>query len=678
MFLTSLAVAMLAPAAGARIIEGVVVCEGCPARPIHVMAYPAVDRYNWPWWEVYGFLRGFHSLEALDAMRPSPLATTTVSAPGPFQLETGDVPAFVFARLDGHGGGALAGPRESDWIGRFPRNPVDSATRGALEIALYPLVWSRDYERDRYQPAGGGAFRFTDVTEASGLRFRHCQGGDIGHLPVVVGSGALLDDLDGDRDLDLFVVQGLGECPGAEPESRLYANVGGGGFLDVTAGSGIALRATGMGVAGADYDRDGDLDLLVTTLQGARLLRNDGGLRFADVTAASGIEVDDTWTIAATFGDVDGDGWLDLYIANYVDFSLAPPFTPDAEIPAFVAPMLSSPFAFPPAGKDLYRNLGNGRFVLTPDALGASNREGKGMGAILADLDRDGDPDLYVTNDCTSDRLFENRGGRFKDISRIAGVDDISSGMGIAMGDVDGDGRPDLFSPHWLNEPPVFYRGLGRLRFAEATAAAGLSSSGNGMTGWAAEFADLDADGALDLLVTHGHTHPGRQPTTLEPQFLQLFRGQGSGHFEDQSCDLAAALPEPEVWRGMAQGDVDGDGDLDVYLVAWNGRGRLLRNDSSGGHWLNVGLTRASGERGAIGARVAVVAAGRRIERDVVSGTSYLSHSSLELEFGLGRARSMTSLEVAWPGGAMESFPPPGVDQRIELIEGGGAAVGGR
>jgi len=663
-----LAVALALALAGA--VEGTVVCDGCPSGAVHVLAYPAADRYNWPWWNVYGFLPAFHpEAGALDALRPEPLASVRLDGPGRFRLELpAHVDAHLFALLDRGGDGPGRDPSGDDRVGRFPRNPyVPGVSPGEAEIILYPLAWRRDFDDVRWRPTPTDApnLRFVDATDASGIDFRHCQGGDIGHLPVVVGSGALLDDLDGDGDLDLFTVQGMGACAGAPPNSRIHANDGTGHFRDVTDGSGLDLRATGMGVIGGDVDADGDLDLYVTTLQGGRLLRNDGGLRFSDVTGRAGVGLDGTWTVGATFGDVDGDGVLDLYVANYVEFSGAPPFTPDAEIPVFVSAMLSSPFAFPALANALFLGRGDGTFRRVPDALGAADPGGKGMATVLADLDLDGDLDLFVTNDCTKDRLFENRAGRFVDVSVAAGVDDIASGMGIALGDIDGDGRPDLLSPHWRNEPSVAYLNRSavgadssrlRLAFRDRTARSGVATAGNGTTGWAAELFDAEHDGDLDLLVTNGHTHPGDDPGALEPQPLQLYLNDGTGQFTDASCLLDEALPGPEVWRGTALGDIDGDGDTDVYLVAWNGRGRLLVNESrAAGSWIKVLLIPATGEVGAIGARVH--APGYGPARQVASGTGYLSHSSLEVELaGRGRGASPALVMVRWPDGMEEGF----------------------
>lgn len=527
-----------------------------------------------------------------------------------------------------------------------------------------------------------------DPPDAPAVRFRaepipgflH-RSGAAGRRYIVetMGSGLVLADLDGDDDLDLLLIDGAPieaeACAAAPPRPRLLANRGDGTFEDRTEGSGIAFPVYGMGAALGDVDGDDDPDLVLTGFGAVRLFRNDGDLRFTDTTEGSGLEPSG-WSTSAAFLDAEGDGDLDLYICRYVDFTVAThrECSLGRDIPTYC-----SPSAYGGVADRLYRNRGDGTFEEVGAAAGIADGGGKGLGVVTGDLDGDGTVDIYVANDGTVNRFFRGRGdGTFEDRTLVSGTgynEDgrTEAGMGIAAGDVDGDGAVDLLVTHLSSETHTLYRGEGDGYFRDATSPAGLAGPSLAMTGFGTAFEDVDRDGALDLLVANGHVIDNIAEfgdLFSYPQRDQLFLGDGGGRFVD-ARDWLGGDATPGVGRGLATGDVDGDGDIDVVVTQTDGPALLLRNVSAlDRHWLQVRLRGPRGNREAYGVRVTVLQGDRTLARTRWGGGSYLSATESDLWFGLGDVADPVELEVRWPDGAVERHEAVAIDRRVLLRPG--------
>ncbi len=502
--------------------------------------------------------------------------------------------------------------------------------------------------------------RFVDRTRESGVALPPADLEPIDSITQVMGSGVGLADVDGDRDLDLYVVRG---GAGETARNRLFWNEGNGTFIDATDETGAGDAGDGMGCVFGDVDNDGDLDLYVTNRGPNVLLLNEGPGTFRDGTADAGVG-DSSWSTGAAFGDLDGDGLLDLYVANYLTFDAALGERVDESRFDREDPVALLPHPFPAEPDRLYRNLGQGLFVDVTQKSGIVDLDGRGLGVVISDLDVDGDMDIYVANDASSNFLFANRGdGTFESVAMLVGVDDPRSGMGLAVGDFDLDGLPDIFVTNWQDESNALYQGVEGAPgtafagdFVDAAGFTGLLTASVGRVGWGTGFLDFDGDGYEDLLVVNGYTTPGPDAsTTCIPQAGQLFRNEGGRAFVE--VDAGRALEGPRNGRGAAFGDLDGDGDVDVVITT--NRGELVILQNEGGNrsgYLRVRLRGTQGNRDGVGARVVVEAGGRRMTREVRAGSSYLCHGGFDLLFGLGGASGVDSVEVHWPSGAISRY----------------------
>ncbi len=503
---------------------------------------------------------------------------------------------------------------------------------------------------------------FVDVAESSGLVFLH----DAGllpekHLPETMGAGAALADVDGDGDLDAYLVQsGPMPVPGAAPDRRpgnaLFLNDGHGTYTDASRASGDAAHdGYGMGVAAGDVDDDGDVDLFVTNLGPDVLLRNDGEARFTDTTGDAGVG-DPRWTAGATFLDADIDGDLDLYVTAYVEVDLSDPLWCGRREPGWRS--ACHPDAYAGLPDRFYRNRGDGTFedATTDAGLATPDAPGKGLGVIATDIDDDGLPDLYVANDSVENRLWVNTGGAFVDGTLLAGTGVngrglTEAGMGLAAGDIDGDHDNDLFVTNFDDESNTLYRNDGEGLFTDATVAAGLEAPSRLPVGFGTVAADLDNDGDLDLAVANGHIidnielyHDGK----THAQRGQLFLNDGAGHFSEDVVAAGDLGAPPTVGRGLYAGDVDADGDLDLLLTTCGGRARLLVNT----HGTDAGASLAI-EGLPPGTRLrATTRDGRR--RDLTAGPapSYFGASAPGIHLGLGPGGRLAArqLELSPPG----------------------------
>jgi hypothetical protein len=526
---------------------------------------------------------------------------------------------------------------------------------------------------------------FADVTEKVGLDFVHDAGPPGTYfMPQAIGSGAALFDFDGDGLLDVYLIQNGGP-KGAR--NKLYKQMPGGRFKDVSKGSGLDVAGYGMGVAVGDVNNDGLPDVLVTEYGRVRLFLNRGGGKFEDVTRAAGLS-NPAWGTSAAFFDFDRDGWLDLVVVSYVSYDPTWPCASPSGKPDYCAPR-----TFPGRVCKLFRNRGRkGRGVSFEDVTVASGLgavAGPGLGVVCADFDGDGWPDIFVANDGQPNRLWINQhDGTFKEEAAARGValnamGNAEAGMGIAVGDVDGDGLFDLVVTHLTEETNTLWlQGPRRGFFRDRTAFAGLAAARSRGTGFGTVLADFDHDGALDLAVVNGRVSRAAAPATaaLGPHWglyaepNRLFAGDGRGHFKDISARNPALCGTPNVARGLVCGDVDGDGAPDLLVTTAGGRARLYRNVAPGrGHWLLVrAVDPALGGRDAYGAEVRLTAGGKTRLGLINPAGSYLCSGDARAHFGLGKAARVDGIEVRWPDGTAETFPGCPADRRLTLRRGTG------
>lgn len=534
-----------------------------------------------------------------------------------------------------------------------------------------------------------------DVSTESGLEVRHVNGMQ-GKLDFVemMGPGVGLFDFDGDGDLDVFLPQGhpLGATPAADwPRDVLLRNelIAGDGkvgplrFVDVSAGSGIERGEIGygVGVATGDYDNDGRPDLYVTNWGVNRLYRNEGNGHFADVTDRAGVG-DPAWGTSATFVDLNRDGWLDLFVANYVQFDLA-------RAPTCYAPSTATdycgPLSFAPAADRWWRGSPDGHFE--PGALERPGQVsgGTGLGVVAADFDGNGWPDLYVANDQQENDLWLNHEGQLTNEAVLAGVavsfeGKVQASMGIAIADHDGDGDEDLLVTNLKGETTTLYANDGRGNFEDATVGSGLGAPSWPWTGFGVGWFDLESDNDLDVFVTNGAVT--RDPVQMASgsrlplaQRNQLYRNKGRGDYEEASALARRAMAESSVGRGAAFGDVDNDGDTDIVVTNNNGPARLLLNQAPRvhRHWLGLSLRTAKDGREAYGARAEIqFKSGSRLWRWVRADGSYASASDPRILVAVPDADPVERVRVTWLGGAREDFLNLAMDRYQVLVMGTG------
>lgn len=545
-----------------------------------------------------------------------------------------------------------------------------------LALALLAAAPELFAQRARELPRG---FVLVDVAHLVGVDFRHESGHSSRFVfGELLGSGGTLFDADGDGDMDLYLVSGNSAIGETHHRGRnaLFLNDGGGRYRRAGAEAGVDFADVGMGVVSFDYDGDRDQDLYLTNRGPNRLLRNRGDATFEDVTARAGVG-EPRWSAGSAVADYDRDGDLDIYVANYV---VDDPYKPKTGLMRF----LRGPQFLPALTNELYRNEGDGTFTARAVAAGVEGPGGKSLAAAFTDLDADGWPDLYVANDTTPNFVFENRGdGTFADRTLESGAafgpTGLSeAGMGLAVADQDGDGLPDLFVTNYAFETNALYRNLGGFVFQHVSEATGLGAPSFPYVGFGTDFADLDDDGDLDLVVANGHTVDDPKSLDLGEipgQELLLFIADGRGRFETAGVEAGAVFGRTYVGRGTIPGDIDDDGDLDLIVTSVDVPTLVLANSPSpgrprSGHFLTVVLHGRGMNSDAVGAKVEVVAGGRTQTRTVMAGTSYLCDADPRLHFGLGElAGDVDVVRITWPSGKETLIPDARIDTFLEATE---------
>lgn len=507
--------------------------------------------------------------------------------------------------------------------------------------------------------------KFVDIIEEAGINFRHAGGIDLHVVPALVGSGAAWCDYDNDGALDLYIVNSAAVRPEPDtilPKNVLYRNNGDGTFTDVTDSADVGDTGWGMGCAFADYDNDGDADLYVTNYKANVFYLNRGDGTFKRSTSGAGGIGHTGFGSGVSWGDYDADGFLELYVGNYIDYKKVPQ-----------GDEVFFPYDFFGQANVLYLNKGDGEFVDVTDASKINGGFHLTLGVSAADYDGDGDLDIYLANDADQNILYRNEGEMtFTNTNQPdarSRTGDIRSGMGIAWGDYDNDGALDLFVTNWLDENNVLYRNNGDGTFMDVSAQSGVFESGLGKTCWGTVFFDMDNDTDLDLFFSAGHIDPATWESHGQPDVL--LRNNGDGTFSDISSQ--AGLREFDstgVGRGVAAADYDADGDIDLLVVNNGETPKLLRNDGGNKrNWIHIRTVGVESNRDGVGTRIKVITGDLQQIREVAAGSSYLSQNSPEVEFGLGNHTMVDRIIVQWSSGIVQTLKNIPVNQKLVVNE---------
>ncbi len=529
--------------------------------------------------------------------------------------------------------------------------------------------------------------QLVDITATTGIHFNHQSSPDQRFIVESMSGGVALLDFDGDGWLDIYFTNAPSvgmALSGKSAQSALYRNNHDGTFTDVAVKAGVATPCWAMGAAVGDIDNDGWPDLAVSCFGGVVLYRNNHDGTFRDITASSGLKADTGWATGVTFGDYDGDGFVDLFVPHYVDLDLS-------NLPAFGSlktcqyheiAVQCGPRGLKGKGDTLWHNNGNGTFTEVAKQAGVDDsKHFFGLGAVWSDFDNDGRLDLLVANDGEPNYLYRNIGGGvFKELAGDAGVALSEDGteqanMGVAIGDTLRSGRMDVAISHFSDEYAELYRNDGNMSFTDVAHKAAIAKSSAPYVGWGDAFLDTMNRGLLDLILVNGHVYPQVDSTKLgvryrEPKLLYLNRGDGT--FQDVSAQAGVALSVPQVSRGLAVGDLFNTGGLNVVVENLTGEPMVLQTTPAAGqHWVSFRLLGKPSNRLALNARAYVTVKGATQMQEVLSGGSYLSQSDLRLHFGTGLAAIVETLVVLWPDGKRDTFHQLATNQFYSLEEGG-------
>jgi enediyne biosynthesis protein E4 len=526
-------------------------------------------------------------------------------------------------------------------------------------------------------PQSSPGFRFVDVTAAAGIHFRHNSGAYGGKLlPETLGAGCAFLDYDGDGWQDILLINGMG-WPGHKQQQstlRLYRNNRNGTFSDVTRAAGLDVEIYGVGVAVGDYNNDGHADILITCVGQNRLFKNTGKGSFVDVTKSSGLGGRQGFSTSAIWFDFDRDGLLDLFVCNYVKWS------PEHDV--FCSPdgkrkSYCTPEAYRGETCWLFHNRGDGTFEDVTANSGIFDSSSKSLGVAMLDYEPDGWPDLLVANDTQPNKLYRNqRNGTFKDVAVDAGIafsaeGKARAGMGVDVADFDNSGTSGVAITNFDNEMIGLYRVASGV-YQDVATQSGVGLPSKNTLGFGCVFLDADLNGALDLAVVNGHIDDTvrnvRGVGYAQPP--QLFLNDGKGTFRDIASEVGGEFGAPKVGRGLAYGDFDRDGDLDLLMTTNNGPAYLFRNDQeSGNKSIRVRLIGTKSNRDGIGAVVTIFHGSASQSRLVKGGSSYLSQSELPVTFGVGKRDKIDRLVIKWPSGRTEDYRDLASGNGYECVE---------
>src|SRR6201994_1706771 len=532
------------------------------------------------------------------------------------------------------------------------------------------------------------ATQLVDITAHTGIHFIHMSTPDARYIVESMSGGVALIDYDQDGYPDIYFTNAASVemgMAGKKAKGALYHNNHDGTFTDVTDKAGVGYPCWAMGATVGDYNNDGRPDLLVTCFGGVTLYRNNGDGTFTDVSKQTGLSGDNGWATGASFGDYDGDGWPDLFVAHYVDFSLndLPTFGSKKTCQYHDVPVQCGPRGLKGTSDNLYHNRGDGTFEDVSKQAGVDDPHGFfGLTAVWAHFGGDGPPNLFVANDGEPNFLYVNDGhGRFSDVAYPSGLAVNQDGteqanMGVALGDYMHSGRFSVAISHFSEEYATLYRNDGAMNFTDVSYPSGIARSTTPYVGWGDAFIDLNNSGWLDFILVNGHVYPqvgasGTGTVYREPKLV--YANQHDGTFRDVSKISGAAVQIPQVSRGLAVGDLFNDGHLEIVIENLEGAPMILRADAAAqNNWISLELRGAKGNLLALNARVRVTAGDLVQVDEVRSGGSYLSQNDLRLHFGLGKHTRAEKVEVTWPSGAKEALTNLTVDRFYVVQEGKG------
>jgi hypothetical protein len=549
------------------------------------------------------------------------------------------------------------------------------------------MTGSKPDPKTKSQPAS--RIRFRDISDTTGITFVHCSGdGEDTNYPTLLGSGVALLDYDGDGRLDLYFATTRNfplDAPTTSQGNRLYRNMGDNAFEDVTEAAGVGHKGFTHAAISGDVNNDGRPDLFLSNYGPNVLYLNQGGGRF--LPAVDAFPPDGPpWSTGAVFFDYDRDGWLDLYICCYGQWTLeAGPRCIKEQARTHCSPLQISPVRH-----YLYHNRGGGSFEDATRSAGVFRTDGRGMGAVAFDANRDGWLDLFVANDLSPNFLFLNRGdGTFEDVSERSGAAFKGSGavqgsMGVDAEDVDGDGLPELFVTNFSFEPDTFYHNIDGRSFQDVTNTTGTAIDSTQDVGWGCALADLDLDSNLDILVVNGRWDVywqrlaaigsrikrgmGMSTSTTRVETPKVWQGLGGPRFQ-LVTDAGPFFSTPTIARGAAFGDLDNDGDIDVVVSRMDQTPVVLLNESQTGHWIRFELISRWANRPAIGAEVAVHLGGRVLYRQLKGSGSYCSSNDPRILVGLGETERVDRVEIRWPGGTTTTLNSPAIETTHRIVE---------